>query len=110
MPVVLLILVGTVAFGSLGLLLAGTVRAEVTLAAANLGWLILLFCGGIAVPLARYPEPVARVLRLLPSAALSDGLHRALQSGAALPVGPLVTLLAWAGLALPAAVRWFRWE
>ena len=44
-PVValLLVLVGTTTFGSLGLLLAGTLRAEVTLAAANLVWLILLF-------------------------------------------------------------------
>ena len=105
-----LVLAGTVAFGSLGLLLAGTVRAEVTLAAANLGWLVLLFCGGIAVPLAKYPDRVAEVLRLLPSAALSDGLHHVLQRGSALPVGPLLVLIGWAALALPAAARWFRWE
>ena len=52
---VLLIVLGTAAFGGLGLLLAGTVRAEVTLAAANLIWLVLLFAGGIAIPLSRYP-------------------------------------------------------
>ena len=38
----LLIVLGTLAFGGLGLLVAGTLRAEVTLAAANLVWLILL--------------------------------------------------------------------
>lgn len=107
---VLLVLVGTLTFGALGLLLAGTLRAEVTLAAANLGWLILLFCGGIAVPLSKYPGGVADVLRLLPSAALSDGLHRVLQHGDGLPVGALVTLVVWAALAVPAAARWFRWE
>jgi ABC-2 type transport system permease protein len=106
----LLVLVGTVTFGALGLLLAGTLRAEVTLAAANLGWLILLFCGGIAVPLSKYPNGVADVLRLLPSAALSDGLHHILQRGHGLPVGAVVTLLVWAALAVPAAARWFRWE
>jgi ABC-2 type transport system permease protein len=107
---VLLVVLGTAAFAGLGLLLAGTVRAEVTLAAANLVWLVLLFAGGIAIPLAKYPHAVARVLQYLPSAALSDGLHRVLQNGAGIPVHDLITLVVWAALALPAAARWFRWE
>lgn len=108
--VVLLVLLGTAALGGLGLLLAGTMRAEVTLAAANLAWLILLFCGGIAVPLSKFPTGLGDVLRLLPSAALSDGLHRVLENGVAFPVRPIVTLAVWAALAMPAAARWFRWE
>ncbi|MGI8665444.1 MAG: ABC transporter permease [Jatrophihabitans sp.] len=107
---VLLIVLGTGAFGGLGLLLAGTVRAEITLAAANLAWLVLLFAGGIAIPLSRYPAAADDVLRYLPSAALSDGLHQVLQHGGGLPLRPALTLLAWALLALPAAGRWFRWE
>ncbi len=107
---VLLLVVGTVAFGGLGLLVAGTLRAEVTLAAANLAWLVLLFLGGIAIPLSRYPTGLADVLRYLPSAALSDGLHQVLQHGHAVALRPLLTLLVWAALALPAAARWFRWE
>ena len=107
---VLLIVAGTFAFGGLGLLLAGTVRAEITLAAANLAWLVLLFAGGIAIPLSRYPGPAADVLRYLPSAALSDGLHQVLQHGGGSPWRALVTLLVWAVLALPAAARFFRWE
>jgi ABC-2 type transport system permease protein len=107
---VVLVLVGTAAFGALGLLLAGTLRAEVTLAAANLAWLVLLFCGGIAVPLSKYPAGVAAVLRLLPSAALSDGLHQVLQQGHGIPVGAVVVLVAWAAVAVPVATRWFRWE
>ncbi|MGX7679795.1 ABC transporter permease [Jatrophihabitans sp. DSM 45814] len=106
----LLIVLGTFAFGGLGLLLAGTMRAEVTLAAANLIWLVLLFGGGIAIPLSRYPTAAADVLRWLPSAALSDGLHQVLQHGGGVPVRALLTLLVWAGLALPAAARWFKWE
>ena len=105
-----LIVLGTFAFGGLGLLLAGTVRAEITLASANLIWLVLLFAGGIAIPLSRYPQAVADVLRYLPSAALSDGLHQVLQQGAGLPVRPALVLLLWAAAALPAAARWFRWE
>jgi ABC-2 type transport system permease protein len=108
--VLLLVALGTAAFGGLGLLLAGAVRAEVTLAAANLAWLVLLFAGGIAIPLAKYPHGVAQVLQYLPSAALSDGLHRVLEAGQAAPVHDLATLFVWAALALPAAARWFKWE
>jgi ABC-2 type transport system permease protein len=108
--VVLLLVIGTVAFGGLGLLVAGTLRAEVTLAGANLAWLILLFGGGIAIPLSKFPHGVAEVLQYLPSAALSNGLHRVLQGGAQFPVAPVVTLLVWAAVTVPAAARWFRWE
>jgi ABC-2 type transport system permease protein len=108
--VLVLVVLGTGAFGGLGLLLAGTLRAEVTLAAANLVWLVLLFAGGIAIPLSRYPDPAADVLRYLPSAALSDGLHQVLQAGGGHPVRALVTLLVWAAVSLPAAARFFRWE
>ena len=59
-------MLGTAAFGGLGLLVAGTLRAEVTLAAANLIWLVLLFAGGIAIPLTKYPHGVASVLQYLP--------------------------------------------
>jgi ABC-2 type transport system permease protein len=107
---VVLVVLGTAAFGGLGLLIAGTLRAEATLAAANLVWLVLLFAGGIAIPLSKYPHGVASVLQYLPSAALSDGLHRVLQDGAGIPLHDLAALLVWAVLALPAAARWFRWE
>jgi ABC-2 type transport system permease protein len=50
------------------------------------------------------------VLRYLPSAALSDGLHQVLQHGGGLPVRPVLTLLVWSAVAIPVAARWFRWE
>jgi ABC-2 type transport system permease protein len=106
----LLVVLGTIAFGGLGLLVAGTLRAEVTLAAANLIWLVLLFAGGIAIPLSKYGGPAHDILQFLPSAALSDGLHAVLQDGHGLPLRETVTLLVWAAIALPAAARWFRWE
>jgi ABC-2 type transport system permease protein len=108
--VLVLVVLGTVAFGALGLLLAGTVRAEVTLAAANLIWLVLLLAGGVAIPLAKFPAGVADVIQYLPSAALADGLRGVLALHAAVPWRDLLTLLGWAVVALPAAARWFRWE
>jgi ABC-2 type transport system permease protein len=111
-PVValLFIVIATLAFGGLALLIAGTLRAEVTLAAANLVWLVLLFAGGIAIPLSKYPRSAHDILQYLPSAALSDGLHQVLQQGAGFPVRAIVTLFGWAAVGLPAAARWFRWE
>jgi ABC-2 type transport system permease protein len=108
--VLVLVVIGTLAFGGLGLLIAGTMRAEVTLAAANLIWLVLLFAGGIAIPLTKYPDVARDVLQYLPSAALSDGMHHVLQNGAGIPTRALLTLLVWAAVGLPAAARWFRWE
>ena len=49
-PAVLLVLLGTAAFSGLGLLMAGTLRAEATLAAANLVYLVLLGCGRRDLP------------------------------------------------------------
>jgi ABC-2 type transport system permease protein len=108
--VVLLLALGTLAFGGLGLLVAGTLRAEVVLGVANLAWLALMFCGGIALPLARFGSTAADVLRLLPSAALSDGLHRVLQDGRLPGWGPVATLAVWAAGSLALAAVAFRWE
>jgi ABC-2 type transport system permease protein len=106
---VLLILLGTLAFASLGLLMAGTLRAEATLAAANLVYLVLLLGGGIVIPLSRFPEGVASVVRWLPSAALAEGLRSAF---AGVPVGaqPVVVLVLWSVVGVAATARFFRWE
>ena len=88
----LLVIVATVAFSALGLLMAGLLRAEATLAAANLVYLLFLVSGGVVVPLDRLPEAVRPVLEALPLAALTDGLRVALEQGtlpsASLPSWP----------------------
>ncbi|MGW2593050.1 ABC transporter permease [Streptomyces sp. NPDC001515] len=108
--VLLLLVLGTAAFSGLGLLMAGTLRAEATLAAANLVFLLLLVGGGVIVPLDKFPGAVRPVLELLPISALSDGLRDVLQHGAALPWGNAAILAVWAVLGLGAAARFFRWE
>jgi len=106
---VLLVLLGTVAFSGLALLMAGTLRAEATLAAANFVYLVLLLCSGIVVPLAKFPSGLQRVLEWLPSTALADGL-RAAMGGSAIPGRVWVVLLLWCLVSVAAAARWFRWE
>ncbi|MET9068425.1 ABC transporter permease [Streptosporangium sandarakinum] len=105
-----LILLGTAAFSGLGLLMAGTLRAEATLAGANLVYLILLGCGGVIFPLTAFPAAVEPVLRLLPISALTGGLRSVLTDGAALPLGAVAILAAWAAVSLALASRTFRWE
>lgn len=106
---VLLVGLGTAAFAGLGLLMAGTLRAEATLAAANGLYLVLLLVSGMVVPLASLPSGLRSVARLLPSGALVEGLTAAFTNG-----GPLVrsatVLLVWAVAALAAATKTFRWE
>ncbi|MFI0789387.1 ABC transporter permease [Streptomyces lydicus] len=110
LAVLLLLLLGTAAFSGLGLLMAGTLKAEATLAAANLVFLLLLVGGGVIVPLAKFPEAARHVLEFLPVSALSDGLRAVLQHGASMPWADLGILAVWAVLGLGAAARFFRWE
>ncbi|MFC6886303.1 MULTISPECIES: ABC transporter permease [Actinomadura] len=107
---VLLLLLGTAAFSGFGLLMAGTLRAEATLAAANLVYILLLAVGGVVFPLDDFPGGIRSALELLPIAALADGLRDVLQHGAALPGGPLLILAVWAAAGLALAARFFKWE
>ncbi|AKZ55049.1 Integral membrane transporter [Streptomyces ambofaciens ATCC 23877] len=108
--VLLLLVLGTAAFSGLGLLMAGTLKAEATLAAANLVFLLLLVGGGVIVPLDKFPQAAQSVLGLLPISALSDGLRDVLQHGAGMPWGDLGILAVWAVAGLAAAGKFFRWE
>lgn len=110
LSVLLLLVAGTAAFSGLGLLMAGTLRAEATLAAANLVFILLLVGGGVIVPLEKFPGAVQGVLQLLPVSALSDGLRDVLQQGAGPPWADLAILAVWAVLGLGAAARFFKWE
>ncbi|MFP5342701.1 MAG: ABC transporter permease [Candidatus Limnocylindria bacterium] len=100
---------GTAAFASLGLLLAGTVRAEATLALANGLFVLAIVLGGVVLPTSELPSAVGTVADLLPPAALSDALRLALGPGPAEP-RPFVILAAWAVSATALAARAFRWD
>jgi ABC-2 type transport system permease protein len=108
-PAVGLLLVGTVAFAGIGMLMAGTLRAEANLAAANGLFLVLLFLGGMAYPLAKLPTVMQDFAKALPAAALSETV-RSVLSAQAFPAGELAVLVAWAVGAPLLAARYFRWE
>jgi ABC-2 type transport system permease protein len=104
-----LLLLGTIAFAGIGMLMAGTLRAEANLAAANALFLVLLFLGGMAYPLAKLPSGLEDFAKLLPAAALSETV-RAVLTAQSFPVGELVVLIVWAIAAPLLAARYFRWE
>jgi len=109
-PAVVAAALATVAFAGLGLLMAGTLRAETVLAGANGLYLLLLLLGGMVVPLAELPAGLRAAARALPAAALSDVLHPALSAAANGPGRAWLVLLAWAVAAPVAAALTFRWE
>jgi ABC-2 type transport system permease protein len=104
------IVLGTAAFGGLGLLLAGTLPGPVNLAVTNSLYLVLLLLGGMIIPLDELPAALEAIARALPAAALAEVLGGALTPGAAVPGGALAVLAAWAVVLPLAASRWFRWE
>jgi ABC-2 type transport system permease protein len=105
-----LVLLATVAFGGVGLFLAGVLRAEVNLAATNALYLVLLLLGGMLVPLSKLPGGLAAFSRALPAAALSNGLHATLGTGGAVSVESWVVLAVWAVAAPAVASVTFRWD
>ena len=105
------LVLGSAAFAGLGLLMAGSLRAEATLAVANGLYLVFLLLGGFILPLDRLPGPIDFVARVLPAAALTDAMRGALSPAAGQGVlGPLALLAAWAVVTLGAAALTFRPE
>lgn len=105
---VLGVLVGTAAFASLGLLVAGTLRAEATLAVANLVYLLLLTGGAVVLPASAYGG-FGDVASWLPSGALGEAMRSALLPGE-VAWRELAALAGWAGIGAVLASRTFSWE
>jgi ABC-2 type transport system permease protein len=114
-PVLLVvaIVLGTLTFASLGLLLAGTLRAELTLAVANGLFLAFLMLGGIVLPFDQLPAFLKPIAAALPATALADLLRAALDPTsleAATALASAGVLLAWGVAAAAFAIRRFRWD
>ncbi|MBT8162811.1 MULTISPECIES: ABC transporter permease [Arthrobacter] len=109
LPGLCLLILGAAAFTALGLLVAGTVRPEATLAITNLLWILLGALGGIVVPAERLPALAQNIVHFLPSGSLGQSLRDAFLHGTvSLPY--VVVLLLWTIIPGAAAVRWFKWN
>ncbi|MBV9119331.1 MAG: ABC transporter permease [Chloroflexi bacterium] len=100
---------GTIAFAGLGLLMAGGLRAEATLAGANGLYLVFALVGGMFLPVDHLPRALAGISPYLPPTALADLLRSSL-AGSALSGFSLAVLAAWTAVFLGLAARTFRWE
>ena len=102
-------LIGTATFSGLGMLMAGALRAEATLAGANGLYLLFVLIGGTVVPVSALPAVIQPIAYGLPAAALSDALYGALNAGA-FHLWSLLSLIVWGVIFLGAAAVTFRWE
>ncbi len=110
-PLTLLVLaIGTVMFSALGLAMAGALRAEVTLAAANGLYLLFLLLGGGILPLSHLPPTLAAIAQILPPAALTQALQATMSYNAPFPLNSLVVLVIWTVAILLVAIKTFKWE
>ncbi len=104
------IVLGTIACAGLGLCLAGSLKALVTLAAANGLYLVLLLLSGMVIPLDELPSALRAVAKALPSGALAEAVRGSLTDGIDVPGRAWAVLAAWAVAAPLAATRLFRWD
>jgi ABC-2 type transport system permease protein len=101
-----IIALGTACFAALGLLLGGTLRAEIVLAVANLLWFV--FAGLVALTLegGLASGALRTIARLTPSGALAEALTQAMSLS--VDWFGLAVLAVWGVLAALCALRWFR--
>jgi ABC-2 type transport system permease protein len=106
---VLAVLLGSAAFAGIGLILAGTLRAEINLAAQNGLYIVLLLLGGMIIAKDSLPSVLASLSTALPSSALAEFLRSSLSGEGRLAVPGLI-LGVWAVCAPVIAARRFRWS
>ncbi len=103
----LAVLLAIGAFVAFALVLAGRLRAEATLALANVIYVVLLVAGGLVIPAARFPVGLRTVVQLLPTGALGEELRRA--SAGIVDGWALLVLAVWSIALTLVARKAFRW-
>lgn len=101
-----IIALGTAAFAALGLLLGGTLRAEIVLAVANLLWFVFAGFGALTLETNMIPASVKWAARLTPAGALTEALSQAMTRS--VDWFGVVVLAGWGALGTLIALRWFR--
>jgi len=101
-----IIALGTAGFAALGLLLGGTLKAEIVLAIANLLWFVFAGFGALTLEAESVPSALQWIARLTPSGALTESLAQAMSMS--VDWFGLAVLAVWGALAAVCALRWFR--
>jgi ABC-2 type transport system permease protein len=104
------IALGTACFTALGLLLGGTLKAEIVLALANLLWFVFAAVGALTLEGAATGSMVSEtgrlIARLTPSGAFTEALSQAMT--VSVSGFDIAVLAVWGVIAAVGAVRWFR--
>ena len=99
------LLLGLLASVAAGLLIAGLLRPEASLAVANALYLLILLMGGVIVPLDALPAPIAAPASILPPALMADLVRAATGVSGSFEPWQAVGLVAWTvGLAVATLV------
>jgi ABC-2 type transport system permease protein len=104
------VVLATAGFAGIGLALAGRLRAEINLAAANGLYLLLLLLSGFVITVSSLPSVIRSTIVVLPSGAFADALHRVLGHGTSPSASDWISLALWALAAPVLAARTFRYD
>ena len=103
------VVLGTASLTALALALSGMLRAEATLAVANAVFLLLMFVGGVMIPLTNAPAWMASIASFLPSGALGEGLRVSMGQAVFSPSCAIV-LVIWGVVGAALTIKFFKWE
>ncbi len=106
-------ILGSLAFGAIGLLLSSRARTiEAASGLMNLTMLPRWILSGVFFSSQRFPDAVQPIIAALPLTALNDALRATMLQGAALTqIAPqLGVLAAWLLVCFPLALKLFRWR
>ena len=113
LSILLLVSIGTVSFGSLGLVIASVTNTmQETQVLNQLLWLPLIFLSGATIPFTSLSHTVQHVALFLPATYLVHGLRNAIfmDDGPERVLLALVSLGVWFLLTLFLSSQLFRWE
>ena len=111
--VFILITIGTVSFGSLGLVVASVTNTmQETQVLNQLLWLPLIFLSGATIPLSYMPTIAQRVGLFLPATYLVNSLQQSIVNSASIwsRHTEFISLICWAILTFFLSAQLFRWE
>jgi ABC-2 type transport system permease protein len=110
---ILVILIGAMAFSGIGLLIGcRTEKTETISGLISLIMLIMYLVSGVFFPSDRFPDALQPFIQALPLTQLNEALRMVMLEGAGLAAIalPLGVLAGWGVVTFALALRWFRWK